>query len=125
MTTNLKPPHLVLLVIRTTDLPRLVAFYRCMEIEFTEHRHGTGPMHFAAEHCGVVFEIYLAKKQEDVDRTTRLGFSVRELHTVVDSLRSLGAMVIEEPTQSEWGIRAVVKDPDGRSVELYAYDPST
>lgn len=125
MTQHRKPPHLVLLVIRTTDLPRLVAFYRSMEIEFTEHRHGTGPMHFAAELSGVVFEIYPAKTQEDVDRTTRLGFSVRELHTVVDSLQSLGAAVIKEPMQSEWGVRAVVQDPDGRFVELYAKGPST
>ncbi len=95
-----------------------------MEIEFNEHRHGTGPMHFAADLFGVVFEIYPAKTQDDVDRTTRLGFSVHKLQAVVDSLQSLGTSVIEEPVQSEWGFRAVVKDPDGRSVELYADDPS-
>jgi len=114
-----------LIVIRTIDLPRLVDFYRCMEIEFTEHRHGSGPMHFATDLCGVVFEIYPTKKPENVDRATRLGFSVRGLQTAVDSLRSLGAAIVEEPTHSEWGFRAVVQDPDERSVELYAYVFST
>lgn len=120
----MKSPKLKLIVIRTTDLARMVAFYRCMGIEFLEHRHGTGPMHFAADLCGVVFEIYPTLKPENVDRTNRLGFSVGELQTIVDSLRNFGAAVIEEPTKSEWGIRAVVKDPDGRSVELYADDPA-
>jgi hypothetical protein len=26
--------------------------------------------------------------------------------------------VVKQPTQNAWGLQAVVKDPDGRSVEL-------
>lgn len=119
----MEPPKPKLIVIRTTDVLLLVAFYRCMGIDFIEHRYGTGPIHFAADLIGVVFEIYPARTQEHVDSTTRLSFSVRKLQTVVDLLRSLETAVIEEPCQSEWGTLAVVKDPDGRSVERSADAP--
>ncbi|MFN8709923.1 MAG: hypothetical protein ACK526_19480 [Planctomyces sp.] len=71
----MEPPKLKLIVIRTTDVPRLVAFYGCMEIEFIEHRHGTGPMHFAADLIGVLFEIYPARKQEGAYFITGTGSS--------------------------------------------------
>lgn len=121
----MKPPTLKLIVIRTTDVPRLVAFYRCLGIEFTEHRHGAGPMHFASDLCGIVFEIYPTKKLENVDRSTRLGFSVSDIRTAIISTRELGSTTVEELLESPWELRAVVRNPDGRSVEFYSDDPTT
>ena len=116
----MKPPFFKLVVIRSTDINGTMAFYRSLGIEFKEDQHGGGPRHFAADLGGIVFEIYPAKNPEDVDQTTRLGISLPDLHTVIISIRGLGATIVEEPKESEWGLRAVVRDPDGRSVELYA-----
>jgi lactoylglutathione lyase len=118
----MNPPRLQLVVIRSTDISRVVAFYSKFGVAFEEHRHGTGPGHFSTDLSGLVFEIYPAKKPEDVDRTTRLGFAIPDLHGSILELRSLDVEIIEEPKETEWGLRAVVRDPDGRSVELYAYD---
>ncbi|WP_397570345.1 VOC family protein [Schlesneria sp. T3-172] len=109
-----------LIVIRSSDVLRCAAFYRQLGLEFTEHRHGGGPLHFAAVLAGVVFEIYPTKKSDDVDRTTRLGFVVPDIHTSILALRSSDVKIVEVLEQTEWGQRAVVRDPDGRSVELYA-----
>ncbi|WP_373651672.1 VOC family protein [Schlesneria sp. DSM 10557] len=116
--------RLKLIVIRSMDVFRCAAFYRQFGIEFSEHRHGTGPLHFAAELAGVVFEIYLTRKVEDVDRTTRLGFVIPDIHTSIPTLHSNGVEFVEELEQTEWGQRVVVRDPDGRSVELYAAETS-
>ena len=99
-------PRLKLVVIRTADLDQLICFYTCLGIEFTHHRHGSGPFHAAADLDGVVFEIYPAKKPEDVDRTTRLGFSVLELEASIASIRSSGMTVVEEPQMTEWGLKS-------------------
>ena len=116
----MKPPIFKLVVIRSMDIDSTVTFYRSLGIAFDEEQHGNGPRHVAADLGGIVFEIYPTKKLEDVDRTTRLGFSIPDIHTVIISIRDFGATIVEEPTNSEWGLRAVVRDPDGRSVELYA-----
>ena len=116
----MKPPYFKLVVIRSTDIQRAVTFYRSLGIEFKEEQHGSGLRHFAADLRGIVFEIYPAKRPEDIDRTTRLGFSLPDIRTAINSIRELGATIAEEPTESEWGLHAVVRDPDGRSVELYA-----
>ena len=121
----MKPPFFKLVVIRTMDIGRAVTFYRSLGIKFKDDQHGSGPVHFAADLGGIVFEIYPTKKPEDVDRTTRLGFSLADIHTSITSIRELAATIVEEPKESEWGLRAVVRDPDGRSVELYANESAT
>jgi len=122
MTSGIKEPELRLVVIRTLEVERLAAFYRCVGIQFAEEQHGTGSRHLAAELSDAVVEIYPAKMLEDVDRTTRLGFSVSDVHAAIKALETFGAEIVVQPKQTEWGLRAVVKDPDGRTVELYASD---
>lgn len=99
-------PKITLRVIRAKNLDQTVKFYSDLGFEFKEEQHGNGPIHFAADISGVIFEIYPAKAEEEADKTTRLGFSVGEVEGI-------------EFNESPWGKRAVVKDPDGRSVELY------
>lgn len=111
-------PRLNLIVIRSLEPERTVAFYRRLGIEFQQEQHGQGPLHFAAEMAGLVFEVYPAQSFADVDSTTRLGFAVEDIDNAVNSLRSAGVTIIQEPQKSKWGIRAVVRDPDGRAVEL-------
>jgi lactoylglutathione lyase len=47
-----------------------------------------------------------------------LGFAVENLTDVVQSLKGIGIKIVTEPRKTAWGFQAVVKDPDGRSVEL-------
>jgi lactoylglutathione lyase len=110
---------LKLLVIKTQNLESITNFYRLFNLEFVEEQHGNGPRHFSAEIGGTVFEVYPTKNADAVDSTTRLGFSVTNFAEVLDSLRSQGIEVVNEPKQTPWGLRAVVRDPDGRAVELY------
>ena len=113
-------PKFKLFVIRSDDIDMSVAFYRCLGVVFQEERHGSGPRHFAADLGGMIFEIYPTTKPEVVDRTTRLGFAVSDLSSIITALRELGTTIVTEPGDSRWGLRTVLRDPDGRCVELYA-----
>ncbi len=63
-----------------------------------------------------VLEIYPLSGGVEADQTTRLGFAVSDLESIVECLNE--AYVRSKPKQTEWGLRAVVRDPDGRTVEL-------
>ncbi|MCA9575405.1 MAG: hypothetical protein KC668_08205 [Myxococcales bacterium] len=74
----------------------------------------TPPRHYAATLGGMTLELYAG--QADVG--TRVGFAVSDVDATVSALQALGAPVRVAPKDSPWGRRAVVVDPDGRSVEL-------
>ena len=111
---------LSLLVLKTHKIDVVRSFYETIGIVFVEEQHGTGPVHFAGHVGGVVMEIYpLANSGEEADGTTRLGFVVEDLGDVLESLSRRNLSPPKQAKQTEWGLRCVVKDPDGRSVELY------
>jgi len=111
---------LKLLVLKTRQVERLRQFYQTIGIEMIEEKHGDGPTHYAGRVGDIVLEVYpLTVSGSAADATVRLGFVVEELTEVVRALQSSGAAIINEPRQTAWGCRAVVRDPDGRAVELY------
>lgn len=111
-------PRLNLLVIRSEEPARSVRFYELLGLRFQKEQHGKGPVHWAAEFGELVMEIYPAQSLAEVERSTRLGFDIDDVRSVFASLRDQGVEVVSDLKQTQWGLRAVVKDPDGRSVEL-------
>ena len=110
-----------LVVIKTADIEKLADFYIGLGLEFTKHRHGKGPTHYCCEfeETGLVFEIYpLPKRVEHPDITTRLGFYVEKLDQLVENLKSREVEIVKSPMMYDWGYSAIVKDIDGRVVEL-------
>lgn len=111
-------PRLNLIVIRSLDTVRLVAFYQMLGISFVEEQHGSGPVHCAADLDGLVLEVYPAKTADEVNKTIRLGFEIEDVAATVNALRASGVEIANDVKQSQWGLRAVVRDCDGRTVEL-------
>lgn len=109
--------NLNLLVIKTNQIEKVHHFYQQLGLQFTHHRHGNGPLHYATEMNGLVFEIYpLPKASVKPDKSTRLGFTVQKLDTLLSQLDANA--ITSPPQQQEWGYTAVVMDPDGRKIEL-------
>ena len=54
-----------------------------------------------------------------VDSGTRLGFSVPDPDAIVAKLNAIDGAVVQPGRETSWGYVAVVRDPDGRKVELY------
>jgi lactoylglutathione lyase len=105
---------LTLLVLRTPKLEDLKKFYSALGLGFKSERHGNGPDHYAAMlDDDLVVELYPCLDGTPRDPGLRLGFHV-------DDIRET-RRVLEEPAtpkQTPWGLRAVVRDPDGRIVDL-------
>lgn len=110
-----------LIVIRTGQPKALSVFYELLGLKFEYHQHGNGPWHYSAELDGTVFEIYpLLKQQKASDNSLRLGFVVENLEERISNLKENDIEIIRAPKDSEWGYFAIIKDLDGRKIELKA-----
>lgn len=109
---------LTLVVLRSADIQRSAAFYTRLGLQFSQHRHGSGPEHFSAELRGMVFELYPLAPNNQSTLGTRIGFRVPSVDMALAALSDYPDAVLSPPKDSEWGRRAVVVDPDGHRVEL-------
>ena len=108
-----------LMVIRTNQPKELSAFYAHLGLQFEYHQHGKGAWHYSTEIEGTVFEIYpLMKNQETPDKSLRLGFTVDDLDTLIAKLEKNSIEIVNPPKATEWGYFAIIKDLDGRKIEL-------
>jgi lactoylglutathione lyase len=107
-----------LIVIRAKEPRKLAPFYQAIGLKFDLEKHGSGPEHYTSSSEGSVFEIYPLEKHSHSTAATRLGFTVKHLHQVVEALKNMGGVIIKPPAMSKWGMRAVVQDPAGHKVEL-------
>ena len=110
--------RLNLCVIRSRNIERLAGFYTEIGLTFVKHRHGVGEEHFAFENDGMVFEIYPQADDSDSTVGVRLGFSIASVTDALEKVVAAGGTIVSNPKRSEWGLRAVVADPEGRRVEL-------
>lgn len=106
-----------LLVLRTPDIDRLGRFYEALGLAFVRERHGNGPEHLASAEGGATLEIYPCTGKNET-RGTRIGFRVQNVAAQFDRALALGGEAITPPRASDWGARAVVRDPAGHIVEL-------
>ncbi len=111
------------LVLFTRDLEAAVRFYRAIGLSLEEERHDDGPVHYACELGGVHVAVYgahgagVAPARRHAG-ASQVGFTVDDLDRAVAAGRSVGAPVLVEREQMPWGDRALLGDPDGRTVEL-------
>lgn len=104
-----------LIVLRCRDLEKSRAFYELLGMRFAKHSHDGGPEHYAHEDERGVFELYPAKGG-DGDKTG-LGFCVDELDGMFTRMAELGFSP-KPILEDAWGRAFVVRDPDGRRMEM-------
>ena len=107
-----------LMVIRARDIDIAAHFYALLGLEFTKHRHGSGPEHYASEQPDLVFEIYPQPADGASSAGARIGFQVPSIDAVLPQLEAAGARIVSPAKDSPWGRRAVIDDLDGHRVEL-------
>jgi lactoylglutathione lyase len=109
-----------LLVIRTSAMERLSDFYALLGMTFEYHKHGKSPYHYSAPIGNTILEIYpLAKNQTEADKELRVGFALDNFENTITILKERAVEFVSEPMQTDYGFMAIIKDPDGRTVELY------
>lgn len=111
---------LTLLVIRSGIPDQLAEFYTLLGLTFEYHRHNNSPYHYSARVGPTLLEIYpLTKMQEKADVTVRLGFAIEAFETVIEQLVKRETIFHQVPAVTEWGLMAIIGDPEGRKLELY------
>jgi hypothetical protein len=111
-------PSLALLVLKTHQMEAVRRFYAAIGVEFEQEKHDKGPVHFSGRLKETVFEIYPLAPDRRSDSTTRLGIDVDDLSEALKSLVAAGIIGKTDPKETEAGLQAVIRDPDGRAVEL-------
>lgn len=108
----------VLLVLRCQDIEIVKRFYECFGLIFKQEKHGHGPVHFSSVLSECVFEIYpIIEKQSPSNN--RLGFRVEYPEKVLQELTRKGFQIKPSRMSTDFGEITVIKDPDGRYVEIY------
>jgi lactoylglutathione lyase len=112
------------LVVFAADVQVTAEFYRAIGLDLEEELHEEGsPVHLAVELGPVHFAVYEAATPGQAPQRrsagdTFPGFYVGSLDEVTTALQRLGAPIIKEHEDMPWGCRIVVRDPDGRAVEV-------
>ncbi len=104
-----------LLVLHSLNLEKTKEFYTSLGMKFVKEKHGSGPVHYSAEFDNFVLELYPGKNGESDN--LRLGFEVHGLTEIISNLE-----ILDEYEYNSTSIK-VVKDPEGRKVELYEIPP--
>lgn len=105
-----------LIVLRCRDVEISREFYQCFGLILSKHKHDTGPEHYAHEDERGVFELYPAPPGTPAD-STGLGFGTEALEALAVKLTEAGFS--PQPIRlNPWGRTFVVRDPDGRRVEV-------
>lgn len=112
------------IVLWTARSRETLAFYQALGFPLEVEQHEEGSPHWACQIGSVHFAIY---EQDEGDSpppeyqsagASLLGFEVDALDAVYLAAKTVGARVLIRPEDVPWGRRAVVLDPDGRTVEL-------
>jgi lactoylglutathione lyase len=106
------------LVVRCTDIERSRPFYEHLGLSFVPEQHGGGPRRYSCLVDEVLLELY---PQHDAPSPLHFGLRVNELARRVKELRGGGASVV---SMDATGTRAVVRDPDGHTLDLSQADPT-
>ena len=111
-------PEFAKIVLKTHKLEELMDFYECLGFDFEEEQKGKGPTYYAAEAGDAALEIHPLPEGKVADATTRLGFTVPDVVVCCNAARNSNWRVENKPNSGPEGLRALLRDPDGRAVEL-------
>ncbi len=115
-------PEFAKIVLKTHKLEDLRDFYECLGFDFEEEQKGKGPAYLAAEAGEAALEIHPLPEGKVADATTRLGFAVPDVVVCCNAAMNSGWRVENKPNSGPNGLRALLRDPDGRAVELTQED---
>ena len=109
--------NLTLLVLRCANIERSKGFYELFGMAFVKEQHGNGPQHYSCADDTGVFEIY--PLEGGAADQTGLGFVSGDLDGLHMLMRR-NQFAPREIRDTELGRMFVVRDPDGRRVEVKA-----
>ena len=111
--------HVHAFAIFVTNLDRAVEFYRDV-LELPVHKHGSFGLELFREppHLGVHPAVH-ADARALVGRHTGITFYVPGLLHYCGVLHQRGVRFVSEPTRMDWGVMAMIADPEDNIFALW------
>ena len=117
--------------VTSSDLKKTVAFYTLLGFEFGEVKEGedhvepkasNGSPRLMIDSKELITDLIGEKPKPGNASTFAIGYDLaQEVDEVARKVKEAGFVLIKEPWDAFWGQRyAVVQDPDGYKVDLYA-----
>ncbi|MFL5963742.1 MAG: VOC family protein [Gaiellaceae bacterium] len=106
-----------LVMLMVSDMSRSVAFYRDvleLDVEYESEPWSqvrAGDVSIGLHHSS-------EGRSMNQDGGAELGFYVDDVQIALDAVRERGAEVVQEVKHEEWGVLAVIKDPDGYTIQI-------
>lgn len=140
MTDSPRVTDLGSLILFSGDVERAAAFYAALGLVLAPEQHGEGPLHFTCSIGLTHFALFAATggvAQDAGDArgakaaaiegpmshkrpgSQFFGLTVNDLAAAFVAALATGGTVVQDPRDYPWGRRALVRDPDGRVVELF------
>ena len=114
-----------LVVLYCSNLEQSLSFYQALGLDFKEEQHENRPVYYSCLIGGILLDLCpliedpypLVKDSTVIKRIPkdRIGLVVDNLD---DILHKLGANVLSTKKDKIFGLRAILEDPDGRSIFL-------
>lgn len=116
------------LILHAREPARTVAFYRALGLALEEEHHGDGPVHWACDQGGAHIAVFPADvsglSAADLSAPgLKFGLRVRSVDEAMAAGVAAGGTIARPADTAPWGRSGVLRDPDGRLVELNQ-DPS-
>jgi predicted enzyme related to lactoylglutathione lyase len=114
--------ELGLMVLRASDPLKTRRFYESLGLSFQMEQHEKGVLHYSCALGSTILEIYPGKPGASIEANsggaTMIGLRMGDVDSVYARAIEAGAKSRRAPTESPYGRRAVLEDPDGRVVEI-------
>lgn len=112
--------ELISVTLNTANLAALVEFYSFLGFPLKKASVSHGSELYRAQQGNIELCLFgLVEKKNTASPVLQLGFHVSALKDLFPWIKCVdGVTVILEPTELPGGLKAIVKDPDGNSVEL-------
>ncbi len=107
------------LMLCTEKMDLVAAFYTAVGVDLVQEQHGQGPVHFSFK-GDMCVEIYPPRVPADAAFVLRID--VEDVEQTVKRLKSTftyEGMMVSEPEALKTGKKSILRDPDGRVVELF------
>lgn len=107
------------LMLCTEKMDLVAAFYAAAGVELEREQHGAGPQHFSFK-TDICIEIYPPRVPADTSLVLRID--VKDLEDTMDKIQtsfSYEGLVVQNIHSLSSGKKSILRDPDGRIVELF------
>jgi len=103
----------------TEKMDLVAAFYEAAGVQLEKEQHGAGPQHFLFK-SDICIEIYPPRVPTDASFVLRIDVKdIDEIMVKIRSLFSYEDLIVQDTQSLLSGKKSILRDPDGRIVELF------